>query len=265
VISAPLIFALVKLALVTVAPDKSTLVRVAPTKDEPETFARVSEAPVRFVLVRMESVKVAPVNTAFVIVELANVVPVIVALPIDAPVKITEDIVEFRTIAPVITTLVIVAPAKVVPDISAFAIDAPAKFTEVNVEFLTVALVITTFGIVALAKVVPVTTALAVELVITAFTRDAPANEVPDTVVPDNEAPLISTLSKTLSLVIVPPCNAEPASVTVITQLTLGGALYNAEDACDTMTVAVPAPLRVTRPVEEFTVSTLLELGSLSA
>jgi hypothetical protein len=229
----------------------------------------------------MESVKVAPVNTAFVIVELANVVPVIVALPIDAPVKFTEDIVEFLTVAPVITTLVIVAPAKVVPDISAFDIDAPAKFTEDIVVSLTVAPVITTLVIVAPAKVVPVRTALAIDApvkftevivefvtvapVITAFTRDAPANEVPDTVVPDNEAPLISTLSYTFELVIVVPCNAVPASVTVITQDTLGGALYNDEDACDTTTVAVPGPLSVTRPLEGLTVSTLLESGLLSA
>jgi hypothetical protein len=169
------------------------------------------------------------------------VVPDTSALAIDALVKFTEVNVEFLTVAPVITILDIVAPAKVVPVTTALAIDAPVKFTEVIVEFVTVA------------------------LVITAFTRDAPTNEVPDTVVPDNEAPLISTLSYTFELVIVAPCNAEPASDTVITQETLGGALYNDDDACDTTTVAVPGPFSVTTPVEELTVSTLLELGSLNA
>jgi hypothetical protein len=46
----------------------------------------------------------------------------------------------------------------------------------------------------------------------------------------------------------VDPCNAEPASVTVMTQDTLEGALYNDDEPCDATTVALPARLRVTRP-----------------
>jgi hypothetical protein len=134
-----------------------------------------------------------------------------------------------------------VAPAKDVPLIIVFSIEAPERSVLVIVEFVNVA---------------PVKTA---------FVKTAPANETLVTVVPDNEAPLMSTLSNVRELVIVDPCNAVPAAATVMTHETLGGALYNVDNACDATTVAVPAPMSVTTPVEEFTVRTELSAGLLNA
>ena len=240
-IFAPLIFALVKLALVTVAPDISALASDAPTNVEPVTFAPTSVAPVRIVLVKVEFVKVAPVRTAFVIVALANVEPVIIASAIEAPAILTLLNVEFVKVTRVIMALVIVAPAKDVPEISALVSVALARLAVVNVEFRMV------------------------EPDKSTFVRVAPANETLVTVVLDNEAPVILTLSNTCALVMADPCNDVPASATVTTHEMLGGALYNDDAACDATIVAVPAPLSVTTPVEEFTTRTLLESGLLNA
>lgn len=241
VIFAPLIFALVKLALVTVAPDKSALASDAPTNVEPVTLALTSEAPVRTVLVNVEFVKVAPVRTAFVMVALANVVPVIIAFAIAAPGIFTVLNVEFVKVTRFIMTLVIVAPAKDVPETSAFERVAPARPAVVNVEFRMV------------------------EPDKSAFVRVAPENETFVTVVLDNEAPAILTSLNARSLVMVVPCNDEPASVTVMTHDTLDGALYNDDAACDAMIVAVPGPLSVTNPEDELTVRMELSAGLLNA
>jgi hypothetical protein len=231
----------VSVEFVNVAPVKTAFVMVAPVNVVPDIFVFAIEASMRFADVNVEFVNVAPVKTAFVIVALANVVPDIFVFAIEAPVRFADVNVEFVNVAPVKTAFVIVAPVNVVPEMSAFESVTPARFADVNVEFVNVAPVKSTFVIVA------------------------PANETPFMVVPDNKAPLISTLSNTRPLVMVEFCNVEPALATVTTHDTLDGASYNDDDACDAMIVAEPGPFSVTKPDDEFTVRTELSAGLLNA